>query len=333
MPVHYSDKSWKQNRFPHLKCAEGETTITRSVFDRWDGDVAGVLKAMKISFVQKMADRLVFTAGVFEPMVSGHPTDNPDSKQFQHEVINIAMACGHRLKDSGSATLATALADDKYNDNYAELTDIFDDVMVQLSDAIHIPDIDIVFKEERKEDHPLMAMRILRRIKASVYKTKDLDECITAAQTCAANGPAWTASGITKWLSDLDTAHMDIRHCGGTPSTADACIIKLSLKALAYAPDTVQGKPVDWKFKSSKWLDSVEDNAASMPFHTMKHNIQQQVKEMPHEMGMGTTLPTGVSLQAFNEAAKRFYDATAPPVRGYGDQGRGGSNTGRGRGR
>ena len=193
MPAHYTDKSWKQNRFPQLKCADGETTVSRQTYDRWDGDTEGVLKAMKISFVLKFANSLTFDEGIFLPIVAGTIGDMPATDEFKDAIIGLSMTMGHRFKNPAITSLTEATADAAREDCFEELTDIFDDLMVQLSDAIHVPSFDIDFKEERKAKHPLMALRILRRIKSSVYKAVPLDQCITTAQKCAAAGPTWSA--------------------------------------------------------------------------------------------------------------------------------------------
>ena len=38
-----------------LEAEDGDNTITRSVYNQWEGHGIGVFKAMKISFVQRMA--------------------------------------------------------------------------------------------------------------------------------------------------------------------------------------------------------------------------------------------------------------------------------------
>eukprot|EP00961_Rhodomonas_salina_P024877 335118-Rhodomonas_salina.1 len=171
-----------------------------------------------------------------------------------------------------------------------------------------------------------MAVRVLRRIKASIYKDKELDDCIEAAQKLAATVPSWTSSGLTQWITDLDTAHLDIRNCGASSQTADACMIKLAIKAIGNAPDAVQKKPVDWHFKSSKWLDTVEESAASFPFHVFQNHMETQIKSMTPDHTK-TTTPPGMALSAITEAASKLADAAnsfssnAPPTRTFQSRG------------
>jgi len=233
MPTTYADKSWKQNQFPELKPAAGELRLTRIVYDRWDGDVAGVLKAMKIDFIRPLADSLPFAEGKFGPIdPAAGSEDNPSDKSFQKQVITMCRKAGHKYKDKEDNDSVKCISDERYERNYEELTEIFNDVMVQLASNIKDPNMDIVFKEERKINHPLMAVRMFQHIKAQIYKKHGLDACIEKAQELARTVPKWTASGMTTWLSDLETAHLDIRHCGTNENTADACIVRLAIKAI-----------------------------------------------------------------------------------------------------
>ena len=231
-------------------------------------------------------------------------------EQFGRYVLLERIAVGgmaeiFRAKAPGLGGFEKILAIKRLHPRYsqdAEFIDMLDDVMVQLACCIDNRHINAILTDERKEQHPLMSCRILRRIHASVYKSRELDECITEAQKIAAAGPTWTASGLTSWLSELDTAHLDIRHCGATEGTADACIVKPALKALGKAPPAVQDKPVDWKFKASTWLHGLETNPASLPFHAFQAAVEGYIKEMPPDASTSnTTTPPGMAL--FAEAA------------------------------
>ena len=154
MTTTYADKSWKQNRFPELKPADGETAITRSAYDRWDGNTAGVFKAMKIPFVRPLADTLPFNDGKFQPLIPGTSADDVTQATFKKHVITMCCTAGHRFKNKDDNDPALSIDDSRFERNYEELTDIFDDIIIQLADKVQQANLDIVFKEERKNQSP-----------------------------------------------------------------------------------------------------------------------------------------------------------------------------------
>ena len=94
----YTDKSWKQNQLNKLKPEDGESSITRSVFDRWEGHSDGVFRAMKIAFFPRMAANLVFTNGRFMPIVAGLAQDFVTTTAFRKEVVTLAVKANFKGK-------------------------------------------------------------------------------------------------------------------------------------------------------------------------------------------------------------------------------------------
>ena len=88
----YPDKSWKQNQLNKLKAEDGEAVITQHIYDRWNGHSDGVFKAMKIAFVPKLADSLVFTNGSFAPLVAGLAQDFVATTAFRKQVVALTVA-------------------------------------------------------------------------------------------------------------------------------------------------------------------------------------------------------------------------------------------------
>ena len=95
----YPDKSWKQNQLNKLKAEDGKAVITLHIHDRWNGHSDGVFKAMKIAFVPKLADSLVFTNGSFAPLVAGMAQDFVTTTAFRKQVVALTVAEGFTFLD------------------------------------------------------------------------------------------------------------------------------------------------------------------------------------------------------------------------------------------
>ena len=257
----YPDKSWKQNHLNKLEVEDGDSTITRSVYDRWEGHGIGVFKAMKIAFVPRMALALEYINGTFSPIVAGTLVDATNTQAFKQQVVALAVATGFTFLDPQDNAHLIAAA--QFQRNFDEIIDIFDDIMVKLSGAVHYKQIDLIFKIEREQDHPLMALRVMKRIKGSIYKVNQLPECIATAQDTAKSVPAWTHAAITDWLRAIDTARLNIRHCGADDATADARVVMSAIRALRSAPATAQHH-AEWQYASLKWRDEFQSDPAAI---------------------------------------------------------------------
>ena len=121
------------------------------------------------------------------------------------------MAAGFTSADP--ADNAAPIDDARFARNYEEIIDILVDVNVQLSTSIQDKKLDLVFKTEREADHPLMPLRILRRIKGTVYKTNQLGECMASANTVSTVVNGWTQSELTTWISAMEIARLDVLQC------------------------------------------------------------------------------------------------------------------------
>jgi hypothetical protein len=162
MAGRYPDKSWRQNQLSKLVPEEGASSITRSIYDRWDRQTGNVFKAMKIGFVPKMAQNLEFDNGRFGAIITATPVDDPTTPAFKKRVCKLAVDAGYQFADPQDT--AHPQADVRYVRNYAEITEILDDFVVQLSTSVTDKKLELCFKTEHETDHPLMALRILRRI-------------------------------------------------------------------------------------------------------------------------------------------------------------------------
>ena len=156
MALRYPDKNWKQNQLNKLKPEDGETTITRAVFDRWEGHSDGVFKAMKIAFFPRMATNLQYANGTFSPLVAGTAQDFVTTTAFRKQVVTLAVAAGFTFADP--ADNGAPIDDARFARNYEEIIDILVDVNVQLSTSIQDKKLNLVFKTKREADHPLMPL-------------------------------------------------------------------------------------------------------------------------------------------------------------------------------
>ena len=282
---------WKD--FPILKLeptTEGGK-IDKEAWQRWTSLNQDTMSIMNIGYFQEAAGNLQFENNKFESLVHPGTPDVLTSAAFKKAVVDLCVNAGYQHPTTAALNVNPSNAAN-YQANYTFITTQLKEFQVQFNNAVSKARPN-EFKLETRENHPLKAMRIWKRIDWSFARqtSKDAGAIVKELQNMSQQVPSWDCERMTEWLESIESKREDLISVGRTEEQADDAIIENMIDALKEAPD--EGYESEWKALATNWDIAREDNP--LDWDTLRARMDRFIQKMIGKQRVRDSDPGGTS--------------------------------------